>query len=457
MPVGVLAVRTGVQLRRGPAGHGDGLGERLAGVAQDVIAGLVGALVQRDVLERVLADVQAGRHGVGRVVAELVRRLGVRRLPGQAPGRQVQHRVRVAERPAGRAAPGVAARLEDPYPVHVAQARVLALEPVVEPAQVLGVHVVRRVRAEVHTAAFGVGLPGLDVAPGADEQVLRIAGRRLRGHVLVVMERAEQVLLVVPPGHVQARHVDLAVAVLVAKRPVEVVEGVVAAQVVPVRARRVDDLADVLERERAQDLVPVIVLEPVEVQDPAPGGKGPPREVELEDAVGVRDLLLPAPGGGRGDHRAQVRRKLRRRGPLHPAHVAEPGRADLAVAPRLGGGPLDDVVGVGRVVDEREPLALRLAPAARVGGHERVAVGLVEHGLVADQRLAVFAVRRDRDDGRHRLLLGARRQVDVGGQFDPVAHRDADLEAPPGAEFRGSLDPGPERCGFARCGHGSRA
>ena len=286
-----------MQLERRPAGHGHGLGDRLAGVAQDVVAGLVARLVERHVLERVLAHVEASEHRILGVVAVLVRRLGLRPLAGQRRTRpQIEDRARVAERPVPRAAPRVTARLEDPHPVYVGEAVVVALEPVVEPSQVLGIHVVRRGRPELDAAAVGVGLPGLDVAPRADEQVLGIARWRVRGHVLVVMERPEQVLEVVPPGHVQARHVYLVVAVVVAQRTVVVVQCVVTAQVFPVRTRRVDDLADGLERERPQDLVPVRVLEPVEIKDAPPGGVCPPGEVELEDAICVRDLLLPAPG-----------------------------------------------------------------------------------------------------------------------------------------------------------------
>src|SRR5215211_4517394 len=100
--------------------------------------------------------------------------------------------------------------------------------------------------------------------------------------------------------------------------------------------------------------------------DATPHHVYPPAEVELEAAVGVVNLLLPASRRRGRDHARQVGRTFRGGRPLRPAHVREPGGAHLAAAPRLSRDPLDDVVAIRSVVDERPPFALRLAAPANV-------------------------------------------------------------------------------------------
>ena len=143
----------------------------------------------------------------------------------------------------------------------------------------------------------------------------------------------------------------------------------------------VDEIADAVEGEAAQHLVPVDLAHAVELGDAAAHDVGPPAEIELEAAVGVGDFLLPAARRRGGDHAGQVRRALRGGRPLRPAHVGEAGGADLAGAPGLGGDPLDRVVAIGAVVDHGAPLALRLAAPAHVDGDVGVAVLLVEPRL----------------------------------------------------------------------------
>ena len=174
---------------------------------------------------------------------------------------------------------------------------------------------------------------------------------------------------------------------------------------------------------RVEEVVPIEVGEPVELGDPAAHEVDPPAEVELEAAVGVGDLALPAAGRRGRDHAGQVRGQFGRRRPLEPAHVAETGRADLAGAPGLAGDPLDHVVAVPAVVDHRPPFALGLAAPADVDGDEGVAVPLVEAAFVGDEPTR-FVVGRHRNDGRGgAVCLGG--EIDIGCQLDPVPHRDA--------------------------------
>ena len=237
-------------------------------------------------------------------------------------------------------------------------------------------------------------------------------------HVLVMVERTKEVFEVVPPRHVQARHIDLVVTVVVTQSLPKLIEGVVAAHEVPVRSSPVDDIADGFHRERPEDLVPIRVFERVGLLDPSPGGKAPPGEIELKDTVRIRDLLLPAPSRRGRDHGPKVRWSLRRPGPLHPTHVAEPGGPDVAVAPRLDGHPLDDIAGVLGVVGKCDPFTLGLTPPPDVDGDEHIAIVLVKRRVIRHEGDVVLPVRRQFYDGGYAVRRQVRREVNVGRQLE---------------------------------------
>ena len=149
-------------------------------------------------------------------------------------------------------------------------------------------------------------------------------------------------------------------------------------------------------------------------------------EAELEGAAVVHPLRPVVRGGLAHVHRPEVGRPGRGEPVLGGAGVRAADRADVPVAPRLGGDPLDRVVAVAvlapAVVVERDEPALRREAAAHVLDHDRIALRR-EEGRRADLALGrvVLAVGRPLEERRERPL--ALREVDVGAQDSPVAHR----------------------------------
>ena len=121
---------------------------------------------------------------------------------------------------------------------------------------------------------------------------------------------------------------------------------------------------------------------------------------------------------------------LRGGGPLHPTHVGEPGHADLAGAPGLGGGPFDHVVAIGCVVNGGIPLAFGFAASAQIDHDHRIAIARIERHIV-DHEGARFVIRRAFDDRGKRSVLSSG-QIDIGGKLDAVAHGNAGFEGHPG-------------------------
>ena len=122
------------------------------------------------------------------------------------------------------------------------------------------------------------------------------------------------------------------------------------------------------------------------------------------------------------------RGRLQRRGEqLYGSRVREPVHADAPVAAGQGRCPLDRVVAVLRLVEERVEAAVgRVAPARvlhdhhvalpRVPGRVRVTPVAVRRGLVVRQ-----------PEQEHGVDAAAQRPVDVCAQDDPVAHRARDV------------------------------
>ena len=93
---------------------------------------------------------------------------------------------------------------------------------------------------------------------------------------------------------------------------------------------------------------------------------------------------------------------------------------DLAVGPRLLRGPLDRVVGVLLIVDERNPDALRLVASSHVLEDVHVApLREVHRGIVGGWK-PFGAVGCDRQQDRMTPVAG--RPIDIGVQRDAVAH-----------------------------------
>ena len=170
---------------------------------------------------------------------------------------------------------------------------------------------------------------------------------------------------------------------------------------------------------------------------------------EPHDAAVVGGLVEVVVAAGDED-RLQVRRALGRGQHLHGAEVGDAHHADVAVAPRLRGDPLDEVV---RVLAQRDAAGVVVADvlAAGVAGAAQVAddvdvVLLDDAGNVAGldaavphragaplrrrgegQGLQFLAVGAQGHQRRARLVIGA--LVGVRGELDAVAHRDAEVLA----------------------------
>ena len=151
------------------------------------------------------------------------------------------------------------------------------------------------------------------------------------------------------------------------------------------------------------------------------------RRLEAEGAA-LEEQAVQVDAHVAGGQAAQRRVKARGRGPLREREVRLPDHADLAVAPGLRGDPGDGVVAVVGLVDDGEPLALRLELAAHVldDAHVALARPVAAVGGHAGVGL-VFAVRKADEDGRETLFerpaVLIRRPVHVRRQAHAVAHR----------------------------------
>ena len=144
-------------------------------------------------------------------------------------------------------------------------------------------------------------------------------------------------------------------------------------------------------------------------------------EGELERAAGVDPVVVEVGEADLRRHRREMGVAQRRRHPLGERDVGAPARAHLAARPGLGAAPGLRVVAVEGFVDEGRPLAFRVEAPAAVLDSDRVAAAR-EEDRVGHLRFVVLVVGgADQDD---RAAPGAVRQVDVGGEAHPVAHRD---------------------------------
>ena len=157
-------------------------------------------------------------------------------------------------------------------------------------------------------------------------------------------------------------------------------------------------------------------------------------EPELERAAAVGPLAVVVARRLAHELGDQVGRTGRRQPVLGDARVRAADRADLAVAPRLGGHPLDRVVAVAvrapAVVAEGVEVALRLEASAHVLDHDRVAVVAVDlRRPEADLGRALLVVRGALEQGREGPAAVG--QVDVRVQDRPIPHRDRNVALEP--------------------------
>ncbi len=155
-----------------------------------------------------------------------------------------------------------------------------------------------------------------------------------------------------------------------------------------------------------------------------------PEHVQLHRPALARLVVEHVGRHGVRPDRRQVGRALERGAHLDDRGVGAADHAGAAVAPGLGGDPLDRVVGVLAGVRRRavEVLLrpLRAVAVAHVLEHDRVAVRDEEVGDLGVAALALV-VRRDADDRRPAAgdeLAVAGRPVEVGREPDAVPRRD---------------------------------
>ena len=139
-----------------------------------------------------------------------------------------------------------------------------------------------------------------------------------------------------------------------------------------------------------------------------------------------------------GGDALEVRVPERGDGPLRVAVVGLAGHADVAVAPRLGRHPVERLVAVLGLVDERLVDALRAPAAAHVLDHAGVApsrpvLAVRRHGAVG---LGLAVGHADEDGGEGRRHARAVGQVDVGQKAHAVRHRHPDVAADRAAGYR---------------------
>ncbi len=264
------------------------------------------------------------------------------------------------------------------------------------------------------SARAGVDL----VAPRPHQQSLaRAPGGGHRGEV----RGRPDLLVVVPAGDVQHRDVDLADPVLVADRLPVGVERLVATVLAPALGSEAGGLVEVAQRSvpvHGHPVHGVGVLERPPVGHPVP--------VDVHRPGNARRILDErVRWGHHHDHRRQRRRVMQRRQPLDPARVAASEGGHLPVAPVLGGGPGDHVDAVEAVVAIRVELPLGVPAAAHVDPHGAVP-GAGKSVGAGRRALARAPIRGAHHNGRRGAVGG---EHEIGGQRDPVAHRDPQVEA----------------------------
>ena len=460
--IGVAAAAADKQVGLHRAGQRQVAAEHLALVDQHVRPARRKALVRRHVLAApALGNFGGVGHRLGRVADVFVKqRLGcLRRLETEPPvGLEVQgRRARLFRWPAVETAPAVGPGLEHPGLGQFLL--VAALQVLPEEAQLDRLVDLGGIEAEVRVAdlaALGAGPAA--VGPGADHQGVADA-RVLPLDCLVGLQRAVQVLGVVPAAHREHRSLDvLQVRQQVSALPVAVVVRMLR-EFVPVgnfvlEVLRVDvgqtaqvekELVGVGHAVLERRLLGIVGRRRPGLAEAAEETEG---QLQVEGAVAVH-VVAAEPVGDRRlrRHRLECRVRVDGAGRGIEARVGDAPLADPAVVERnMAQQPLDAVEGVAALVDVLRPVlerlvrphvyefAFRHVAAAHVLKNEDEALFLVlgagcEHGLVL-----VGTVGSHRIGGalqQHRIgpgRAGLHRGVDRGEQQLAVARRNPVLE-----------------------------
>src|SRR5438105_1532585 len=440
--VGVRRRRAGPQLDVDGTRHLRVALQRSGGVCQDVGSSLDAALVERPGLELRGHQQSTAMRGdrVGRIVGIAVWLLGAGRLLAQATvGAQIELRRRGASQwPLLLVAPDVGAHHEQSDGWLRQNARVDALEPVIEPAQLQAIQIglkidEARLRGEAEVqVADRTAIVG--VRPGSDQQ---LAWSTLLTHGIKVGDRVRQED-VVPTTDVEAR--DLNPVVLASDpyglesigvhRVLDTIEqhrhhrlstqrselgqrqGCVAG-----RSKLVD-----LARQRresgthALQVAAVLARQHIEAHLQAPVGRG----AQLECATTKREPVERFAPRDERDCGFQRRRLVERRAPLGKAEVRQSVHAHLTIGVGQPGGPGDGVDAVLGLRFERAEFTLGGQATARVLDNDDVAVARslygIKRGACTRQVLAI------RQTGQQYGPAPLRWPIDVGPQAAAVAH-----------------------------------
>ncbi len=125
------------------------------------------------------------------------------------------------------------------------------------------------------------------------------------------------------------------------------------------------------------------------------------------------------------NHGFQVRWSFYRGQPLHSAGIGQAECADVAIGPRLIGGPFNGVVAILAFVLVRQELAVGGVSSADILNNDGIPAihGFVERGPFFCSKM--FSVRRAVDEGRE--APGCFGEPDIRTQNDAVAHGHGDV------------------------------
>ena len=148
-------------------------------------------------------------------------------------------------------------------------------------------------------------------------------------------------------------------------------------------------------------------------------------EGQLEGSSCVGPVMVEVGVSHTRNHCLEILAPHRGRLPLHHRDIGATSRAHIAVAPVLTAQPFLGVIAVLGFEPERVPLARRIPTPPDVLSCDGVASRCEVHAVLNDGLVVVVIGRPNQDRGDGRVDL---RQVDVGGQFNPVTHGDFYIE-----------------------------
>ena len=168
-----------------------------------------------------------------------------------------------------------------------------------------------------------------------------------------------------------------------------------------------------------QHFVPVFAQHFIGVEFGGAHGAAPGHGAGGEHAGGMGEVEHRHAAGDHADHGLEVRVSAGGYLPLHDGEVGCADHTGAAVAPRLGGQPVQGVVAVILFVDDRLPDTFGKLAAAGILRYYGIAV-MCEAEELAHAELVVAGA--DQYGGEFLPFGTGGGQVDIGGQLDAVAH-----------------------------------